>query len=1035
MKKFYLLLFAQMLLQVAEAQPTASIRESTRPFKTYPFNDPNPIPTKSLIYPYFRFDGFTDNPINKEWKVVELENQFIKVLIMPEVGGKIWTAWEKSTGLPFLYNNQVVKFRDVAMRGPWTSGGIEPNYGIIGHTPNCATPVDYKTEKKNDGSVSCYVGTFDKLTQTYWTIEINLASDKAYFTTRSTWHNGNSLEQPYYTWMNVGMPSKGNLEFIYPGTRYIGHEGEYADWKINAENKKNISFYEQNNFGSYKSYHVFGAYTDFFAAFYHDQNFGMGRYSLYDEKPGKKIWIWGLSQQGMIWEKLLTDTDGQYVEVQSGRLFNQSAEGSMLTPFKNRGFAPYATDEWTEYWFPIKGTGGLVKANPYGSLNMKSEGGFLKWQFSPLQTFAENVLIAENDSDGSQKKIAERKISFKTLQLYKDSLRWAGDLNKITLSIGDKFLFDANPANEDLSRPVQLPPDFHWDTPFGLFTLGKEAAQSRDYEKAEIEFSQCLAKDQYYSPALTEMAFLQLRKMDYEKARTLSMKALSIDTYDPAANFAYGLASAGLNKTADVKDAFAIASSSMEFRSAAYTELAKLYFRQSQPTLCFSYAQKAIDTNPKNLDALQVMAVLHRVGRKNENVATTLERLEKINPLSHFVNAERFLAGKMSAADFTKAVQQEMREEVFVWLADWYQNLNLYSDALSILKQAPQQAEIQYWQAYLLSKSGDSSFNTILALADQASPTLVFPYRTTAAKVMEWAIQNSTSWKPKYFLALVHWNAGNVEKAKSLFQQCGNPEFAPFHAAKASLFQNEVEQSLTRAIQLDKDEWRYGKLLANYYLTINDNEKALTTVLDYQKRFPANDAVSFLTAKCLLLNSQYAESYKLLTSKTFLPSEGSTEGHQLYREALLMMALNDMEKGDFSAAIVNVEKARQWPESLGVGKPYDDDIDERLEKFLQAVCLERMKKKSEADKIFSVLTTERVNPPNANLLINALALRKMGMENKGTELLRQWINTSVERGTPDWILSAYQASAKKIELPVANEQTRLLARLVQFAKQ
>ena len=265
-----------MIVHMLLGQNPASVKESTKTFKTYPFSDPNPIPSKSLIYPYFRFDGFTDKPMDKQWKIVELENQYIKLMVMPEVGGKIWAAWEKSTGLPFIYNNQVVKFRDVAMRGPWTSGGIEPNYGIIGHTPNCATPVDYKTETKSDGSVSCYVGTFDKLTQTYWTIEINLPADKAYFTTHSTWHNGNNLEQPYYTWMNVGIPSKGNLEFVFPGTRYIGHEGEYASWKINEENKKNISFYEQNNFGGYKSYHVFGSYTDFFASFYHDQNFGMG---------------------------------------------------------------------------------------------------------------------------------------------------------------------------------------------------------------------------------------------------------------------------------------------------------------------------------------------------------------------------------------------------------------------------------------------------------------------------------------------------------------------------------------------------------------------------------------------------------------------------------------------------------------------------------------------------------------------------------------------------------------------------------------
>ena len=353
-----ILLFGLLLIAVSTLAQTnkSTIREFKKVFKTYPYSDPNPIPTMGKIYPYYRFDGFTDKPINKEWKVIELENDFIKVMIMPEIGGKIWTAIEKSTGKAFIYNNQVVKFRDVAMRGPWTSGGIEANYGIIGHTPAVASPVDYLTRENPDGSVSCFIGVLDLLTRTPWRFEINLPKDKAYFTTTSFWYNATPIEQPYYSWMNVGLKAKGNLQFIYPGTHYIGHDGEYFDWPEHRPSGKDISYYENNNFGGYKSYHVVGKYTDFFGAYWHDEDFGMGRYSSHDDKAGKKIWIWGLSQQGMIWEKLLTDNDGQYVEVQSGRLFNQAAERSTFTPFKHRGFAPYQSDTWTEYWFPVKNT-------------------------------------------------------------------------------------------------------------------------------------------------------------------------------------------------------------------------------------------------------------------------------------------------------------------------------------------------------------------------------------------------------------------------------------------------------------------------------------------------------------------------------------------------------------------------------------------------------------------------------------------------------------------------------------------------------
>ncbi len=115
------------------AQQKATVREYSKIFKTYPFSDPDPVPEMGKIYPYFRFDGYADKAIQKEWKVVELENDYIKVMILPEIGGKIWAAIEKSTGKSFIYYNHVVKFRDVAMRGPLTSRGIEPIYGIIEH--------------------------------------------------------------------------------------------------------------------------------------------------------------------------------------------------------------------------------------------------------------------------------------------------------------------------------------------------------------------------------------------------------------------------------------------------------------------------------------------------------------------------------------------------------------------------------------------------------------------------------------------------------------------------------------------------------------------------------------------------------------------------------------------------------------------------------------------------------------------------------------------------------------------------------------
>ena len=146
---FYLLCFLRVVLMVVFVHKVMhKFMKRTCDAKTYPFSDPSPVATpNNSYYPYFRFDGFSMQAQEKQWKMVVLENDYVKLTVTPEIGGKIWGAIDKVNNKEFVYTNGVVKFRDVAMRGPWTSGGIEFNFGIIGHAPTCSTPIDYLTKR------------------------------------------------------------------------------------------------------------------------------------------------------------------------------------------------------------------------------------------------------------------------------------------------------------------------------------------------------------------------------------------------------------------------------------------------------------------------------------------------------------------------------------------------------------------------------------------------------------------------------------------------------------------------------------------------------------------------------------------------------------------------------------------------------------------------------------------------------------------------------------------------------------------------
>ncbi len=1008
MKNIILLCLIPVLVGYSiSAQNPSAIKEYKKPFKTYGFSDPDPIARMGSVYPYYRFDGYTDKPVNKEWKVVELENDFIRVMVLPEIGGKIWGAWDKATGKPFIYYNQVVKFRDIAMRGPWTSGGIEANYGIIGHTPNTATPVDYIVEKKDDGSVSCYIGTLDLLTQTYWTMEINLPKDKAYFTTRSFWYNSTALEQPYYTWMNTGIKVTGNLEFVYPGNRFLGHGGELGDWKVNSANGKDISFYDNNNFGGYKSYHVFGKYTDFFGAFYHKENFGMGRYAAHDEKAGKKIWIWGLSQQGMIWDKLLTDTDGQYAEIQSGRLFNQTGDQSTFTPFKHRGFAPSSSDSWTEYWFPVKDTKGFVQANPYGALNVRMANGMLKVDFMPLQDLKAEMKVMEGDL-----LVYSKSVILKTLKVSSDSVKFNGNANNLTVTLGENLMrYSTNPKDGDLDRPVETPADFNWKSVYGLYVQGKENIRERNYTQAEENLKNCLTLDPNYLPALADLSMLMYRNMEYQKSLEYARKALSIDTYDPQSNFYYGLAHLQLGNIIDAKDGFDIAAQSGEYRSAAYVELSKVYLRENNYTRALTYASKSIESNATNVQAYQVMALSYRLNAEKDKAVDAIGRLAKINPLNHFTRFEEYRLLNTEAAKykFTTLIRNEMPHESYLQLADWYLSVGLEKESLEVLRLAPANPEVLYWMAYLKRNEKGGESKETIDRANAMTPELVFPFRSSSAKVLQWCINQTARWEPKYYLGLIYWSKNNLSRTKELFAQCENADFSPFYAALASISDDDNKlKYLNKAAQINPNQWRYGRLIFNYYVEKMNYTEALATAKKYHAWFPQDFRITMLLAKAHLLNRQYKACTDLLAVTTILPYEGATDGRQMLNEAWLMQAVQQIQVKNFKGALTSINQAQQWPENLGAGRPYEADIDTRVEKYMEGLCYEKLKDQPASLKKWNEVLGFRESGPGINTLVTALSLNKLNRAADGEKILSEWLQKDPSSSTARWCMDAYR---------------------------
>lgn len=1028
MKKMLILLCATSLLQPLFAQQ-ATVTETVETVKTYPFSDPDPVADPSdLFYPYFRFDGFSAKGINRQWKVVSLENDYIKLTLFPEIGGKIWGAVDKTTGKEFIYNNHVVKFRDIAMRGPWTSGGIEFNFGIIGHAPTSSTPIDYVTRQKPDGSVSCYVSSYELVTRTLWTVEVNLPKDKAYFTTTTTWHNSSSIDQPYYQWMNAGYPTAGNAEFCYPGTNYIGHGGELHSFPLD-EQGRDISWYEKNDFSNSKSYHIVGKYNDFYGAYWHDNDFGSIHHAGYDEKLGMKIFLWGLSREGGIWEDLLTDTNGQYIELQSGRMYNQPASNSSLTPYKHTAFGPQATDRWTEYWFPVKGIKGVSKASRIGALNVLREDGFLKLYFSPLQKLSTTIKLYEGE-----KEMNSIPLNCGVLETWKDSipLNKAVAAGRLKVVVGEDLLvYSEVPSDNITSRPKQLPADFDWSSAYGLYTQGEQWMNQKVLDKAEKFLLASLEKDPYFVPALTDLASLYYRQGRYDEALARCKTALSINTYDGDVNYLYGLCNMALGNHTDAKDGFSVASYSPRVRSAAYEKLAEMYLMDRNWAKAEHYALRSKEFNQMNLSTDHVLMVVYRKTNQPEKAKALIDPLLEDLPLYHAARFEQLYQGEGSGHpidDLQSLIRNELPFETYMELAEWYESVGCTEEALSLLSCAGNYPIALYKQAYLLHQAGnDDESRGMLQRAGALSPAMVFPFRPSSLKALEWAKTVQPDWKIDYYEALIRWANQDKAKALELLENCGEADYAPFYLSRASLKEGESRLAdLLKAEQIEMS-WRTGFALINHYVANNQWQKAVETGKKYTKKYPSNYYIGLKYAKALCETGQYQPCISLLSRMQVLPNEGSYAGRAVYREANLYRAMEQLSHKNYKQVVKSVETSKEWPENLGVGKPYDNMIDNRLEDYLEAKAAAGQGDSRKTSALLAAIadyTISRSHFESGNLL-SALALRESGKVQEADHMVAAWSTDFPENRVVQWCTAIYRGEKEKAVgmLQSRNDQT------------
>jgi tetratricopeptide (TPR) repeat protein len=512
--------------------------------------------------------------------------------------------------------------------------------------------------------------------------------------------------------------------------------------------------------------------------------------------------------------------------------------------------------------------------------------------------------------------------------------------------------------------------------------------------------------------------------MHYDSAYFFARKALSFDTYDPDANFEYGRSALQLGKPVDALDGFEIAAITTPMRSAACTEISKIYFKRQEYDRSAEYALKSLINNSLNIEGLQILYLCYRQkpdAGKSDEIAG---RILSIDPFNLLVSFEK------TAPDmrlFAETIRNEMPVQSFLELAIWFYSLGMTEKSRTLLKAAPANAEAKWWLAFLYKDTPDET--ALVQEADAQSPSFVFPFRSESRAVFERAMSKSADWKPVYYMALLQGSANNTAEARTLLAQLGDrPDFAPFYTLRAQMAINDAdrERDLIKASLLAPNEWRYIHQLTNYYIDKAEYAKALQTIRPFHATHRNHFPTASLYMRTLSFNRRYEEAEKILNTIHILPFEGERGGRVLYREIKMMLATQALAKGKTNIASEKVAEAFVWPRRLGVGKPYDSQIDTRLEDWISVLIAVKTKNEASKELYLKKVAQSGQRLNNLSGLLQCVAWSQLGDKAKADGLFTDWSSLQRNAAIKTWGERFYKNNRDKDYPFDLDEMTQLI---------
>lgn len=994
--------------------------------------------SSGVVYPHAVIEKIEDEKFDKEYNAVFIENEYLKIMILPELGGRVQRAFDKVRNRDFVYYNQVIKPALVGLTGPWISGGIEFNWPQH-HRPSTFEPVDFTIEENDDRSKTVWVNEVEKMFRTKGMAGFTLYPGKAYLEIKVRFFNRAPFPQTFLWWANPAVKVNDFYQSVFPpdvhavfdhGKRDVSDfpiaTGTY--YKVNYAPGIDISLYK--NIPVPTSYMAVQSDYDFIGCYEHDTKGGMLHVANHHVSTGKKQWTWGNGDFGKAWDRNLTDEDGPYIELMCGAFTDNQPDFSWLNPNEEKSFE--------EYFMPYAEIGMVKNATKEAAINVEFEEQNISVKVYATSVY-ENAIVQIFQNEDL---IEEFKTDLSPEEIFNETIVTANKFKKEEIRVlakhGDKILVN---FQTETKIEKEIPPP------------AKAAKKSEEIENNELLYLNGLHLEQYrhatfssldyYNEALKRdagdarnnnaMGLWFLRKGKFDLAEPYFKKAIDrLTERNPNPNDGESFYNLGLcqKMQGNIEEAYSNlykATWNDAWQHAAFFQLARIACIKGNFEEALYLIEKSIIKNYHSHSARHIKtAVLRRLGKPDKaldliNESLAIDRFNYGCLFEQYLLSEKTKDSKLTnnrLIDFANLIRNSFNNYIEYTLD--YANAGMYEEAVSLLKVYEDLGNVDtpllyYYLGWFYSNlNQQKEAEKYYTKGSSFPPDYCFPFKIEDMMALENALRlNPDDSKACYYLGNYWYANRQYDDAIACWEKsiALNETYATAFRNLSLAYYNKLQKHkesiplLEKAFKLDTTDSRVLMELDQLYKIQNYSHKHRLALLE--KHLDLVEQRDDLYLERITLYNQlgnYEKSATLIAARKFHPWEGG-EGKVVYQFLLchIQLAKAAIAEGRNEKALELLTNVEAYPINLGEGKLYgtqENDIH-----YLQGCAYAAMGLEEKAKEKF-IQTTKGISEPVQAIFYNdpqpdkifyqGLAWLKLGDKKKAKEIFEKLISFAAQ---------------------------------------